>query len=84
MVRTSPFHGGNMGSSPVGITNTKSLLCGGFFVMRNIDWVATYKGNKIISRTGTGFQLSMKKEIKSCPDKSRLTKNEKQANLYGV
>ena len=26
MVRTSPFHGGNMGSSPVGITNKKPLL----------------------------------------------------------
>ena len=25
MVRTSPFHGGNMGSNPVGITNKKSL-----------------------------------------------------------
>ena len=25
MVRTSPFHGGNMGSNPVGITNTESL-----------------------------------------------------------
>ncbi len=25
MVRTSPFHGGNMGSNPVGITNTNSL-----------------------------------------------------------
>ena len=34
MVRTSPFHGGNMGSSPVGITNTKKTpLVGGFFVL---------------------------------------------------
>ena len=34
MVRTSPFHGGNMGSNPVGITNTKKpLLARGFFVL---------------------------------------------------
>ncbi len=33
MVRTSPFHGGNMGSSPVGITNTKNLPFGSFFVL---------------------------------------------------
>lgn len=37
MVRTSPFHGGNMGSSPVGITNTKRpLLAGGLFVLVTI------------------------------------------------
>lgn len=31
MVRTPPFHGGNMGSNPVGITNKKSSLYGSFF-----------------------------------------------------
>ena len=33
MVRTSPFHGGNMGSNPVGITNTKASPYGRFFVL---------------------------------------------------
>lgn len=33
MVRTSPFHGGNMGSSPVGITNNKSPSLRGAFVI---------------------------------------------------
>ena len=32
MVRTSPFHGGNMGSNPVGITNKKTPQSGSFFI----------------------------------------------------
>ena len=32
MVRTSPFHGGNMGSNPVGITNKKAPFMGVFFI----------------------------------------------------
>ena len=34
MVRTSPFHGGNMGSNPVGITNTNSAFLGRCFAMQ--------------------------------------------------
>ena len=26
MVRTPPFHGGNMGSNPVGVTNAKPIV----------------------------------------------------------
>lgn len=39
MVRTSPFHGGNMGSNPVGITNLKKLSVFGsfFFVCMEIE-----------------------------------------------
>ena len=33
MVRTSPFHGGNMGSSPVGITNKTSSPLWGVFLL---------------------------------------------------
>lgn len=33
MVRTSPFHGGNMGSSPVGITIKKSALMALFLMV---------------------------------------------------
>ena len=46
MVRTSPFHGGNMGSSPVGITNTKTpslVNCptfGGQFIMGGLIFFA--------------------------------------------
>ena len=37
MVRTSPFHGGNMGSSPVGITIKKSAITALFLmVMRQL------------------------------------------------
>ena len=54
MVRTSPFHGGNMGSNPVGITNKKSSLMELFLLVirseviivsrvseRNNDYVAS-------------------------------------------
>ena len=38
MVRTSPFHGGNMGSNPVGITNKKNLpLWEAFFIENSTD-----------------------------------------------
>ncbi len=37
MVRTSPFHGGNMGSSPVGITNTeKPHIYGEAFLISDV------------------------------------------------
>lgn len=37
MVRTPPFHGGNMGSNPVGITNTKKAsFMEAFFVLVTI------------------------------------------------
>ncbi len=36
MVRTPPFHGGNMGSNPVGVTNKKaaSKYCAAFFILK--------------------------------------------------
>ena len=35
MVRTSPFHGGNMGSNPVGITTKKALFRRAFLVAKS-------------------------------------------------
>gem|GEM_PF-6834162 len=33
MVRTSPFHGGNMGSNPVGVTLKASYYLRGFLIL---------------------------------------------------
>ena len=40
MVRTSPFHGGNMGSSPVGITilNKSSEKATFSFIFNHLSW----------------------------------------------